>query len=155
MELPYTPIEFLGLVELSGPSAPMALKIEFGLNSFSLRSPRYSALELNGKSERRTASRIRIGHLQSWWGLHLTRKAREELHRWPCRGRTYGPLIKSPSEELPQATQHNESSAKEWIRDGTGHHRSWCVRVFWHQRGTKAIAVIAADGARFRLFRKV
>jgi hypothetical protein len=31
----------------------------------------------------------------------------------PCRGRTYGPLIKSPVEDLPQNTQHNESAAKE------------------------------------------
>ena len=30
----------------------------------------------------------------------------------PCRGRTYGPLIKSPAEDLPQNTQHEESSAK-------------------------------------------
>ena len=30
----------------------------------------------------------------------------------PCRGRTYGPLIKSPAEELPQDTQQEESTAK-------------------------------------------
>jgi len=30
----------------------------------------------------------------------------------PCRGRTYGPLIKSPAETLPQDTQQEESSAK-------------------------------------------
>ena len=31
----------------------------------------------------------------------------------PCRGRTYGPLIKSPGGNLPQETQHEESAAKE------------------------------------------
>ena len=31
----------------------------------------------------------------------------------PCRGRTYGPLIKSPEEALPQDTQHNEPAAKD------------------------------------------
>jgi hypothetical protein len=30
----------------------------------------------------------------------------------PCRGRTYGPLIKSPAEELPKDIQQNESIAK-------------------------------------------
>ena len=30
----------------------------------------------------------------------------------PCRGRTYGPLIKSPAEDLTQDTQQGESSAK-------------------------------------------
>ena len=30
----------------------------------------------------------------------------------PCRGRTYGTLIKSPAEDLPQDTQQNESAAK-------------------------------------------
>ena len=30
----------------------------------------------------------------------------------PCRGRTYGPLIKSPPETLPQDTQQEESAAK-------------------------------------------
>jgi len=30
----------------------------------------------------------------------------------PCRGRTYGPLIKSPAEDLSQETQQEESSAK-------------------------------------------
>jgi hypothetical protein len=30
----------------------------------------------------------------------------------PCRGRTYGPLIKSPVEDLSQDTQKEESSAK-------------------------------------------
>jgi hypothetical protein len=30
----------------------------------------------------------------------------------PCRGRTYGPLIKSLDEALPQDTQQKESSAK-------------------------------------------
>jgi len=29
----------------------------------------------------------------------------------PCRGRTYGPLIKSPAEDLPENTQQNESVA--------------------------------------------
>ena len=48
-----------------------------------------------------------------------TRKSAEmELTRkWlsfggPCRGRTYGPLIKSPAETLPQDTQQEESSTK-------------------------------------------
>jgi hypothetical protein len=31
----------------------------------------------------------------------------------PCRGRTYGPLIKSPVEDLPESTHQNESAAKE------------------------------------------
>ena len=30
----------------------------------------------------------------------------------PCRGRTYGPLIKSLLESLPQDTQQEESSPK-------------------------------------------
>jgi len=30
----------------------------------------------------------------------------------PCRGRTYGPLMKSPDEALPQDTPQNESAAK-------------------------------------------
>jgi hypothetical protein len=30
----------------------------------------------------------------------------------PCRGRTYGPLIKSPAETLPQDAQQEEPSAK-------------------------------------------
>ena len=30
----------------------------------------------------------------------------------PCRGRTYGPLIKSLAEDLPQNTLQEESSAK-------------------------------------------
>ena len=30
----------------------------------------------------------------------------------PCRGRTYGPLIKSPAEAPPQDTQQEESPAK-------------------------------------------
>ena len=29
----------------------------------------------------------------------------------PCRGRTYGPLIKSPAENLPEHTQHHQSLA--------------------------------------------
>jgi hypothetical protein len=29
----------------------------------------------------------------------------------PCRGRTYGPLIKSPAEDRPQDTQRNEPAA--------------------------------------------
>jgi hypothetical protein len=28
---------------------------------------------------------------------------------------------------------------KEKIGDGTDHHGSWCVRVFWHQLGTRLI----------------
>ena len=31
----------------------------------------------------------------------------------PCRGRTYGPLIKSPAEDLPQNTHEEQSSAKD------------------------------------------
>ena len=31
----------------------------------------------------------------------------------PCRGRTYGPLIKSHAESLSQHTQQDKSSAKE------------------------------------------
>jgi len=31
----------------------------------------------------------------------------------PRRGRTYGPLIKSPAENLSEKTQQNESLAKE------------------------------------------
>ena len=41
------------------------------------------------------------------------------------------PLIKSPVESLPQDTQQ-----KGKIRDGSDHHGSWCVTVFWHQLGT-------------------
>ena len=30
----------------------------------------------------------------------------------PCRGRTYGPLMKRPDEDLPEDTQQEESSAE-------------------------------------------
>ena len=45
--------------------------------------------------------------------LYLRSNPEGGSKRWrPCRGRTYGPLIKSPAEDLPQDTQHNESAAK-------------------------------------------
>jgi hypothetical protein len=46
------------------------------------------------------------------------------------------PLIKSPVENLPQDIQRNHQQNAR-IRDGSGHPGSWCVRVFWHQLGTK------------------
>ena len=45
--------------------------------------------------------------------------------------------IKSLAEALPQDTQQKESSEKGRIRDGAPHHGSSCVRVFWHQLGTR------------------
>jgi hypothetical protein len=35
-----------------------------------------------------------------------------EVFGGPCRGRTYGPLMKSLTEDLPQDTLQDESSAK-------------------------------------------
>jgi hypothetical protein len=35
--------------------------------------------------------------------------SKPEKNGGPCRGRTYGPLIKSPAESLPEITQHGES----------------------------------------------
>ncbi len=43
------------------------------------------------------------------------RKLKSELMIvfWAVCGRTYGHLIKSPAEDLPQDTEQNQSSAKE------------------------------------------
>ena len=56
----------------------------------------------------------------------------------PCRGRTYGPLIKSPSEELPQELRTTNPQKQRKSRDGTGHRESSYIRVFRPQLGTRA-----------------
>jgi len=49
---------------------------------------------------RRGYARIAAGTNEVWFG-------------GPCRGRTYGPLIKSPDEALSQSTQQNPSVVKD------------------------------------------
>src|SRR5215831_3146281 len=63
MGLPYTPIGFLGLVGLKLPYGPMSLKIELGFNLLSLRSPRYSAWTVSGRTTKIPTSKSFIADL--------------------------------------------------------------------------------------------
>jgi hypothetical protein len=54
----------------------------------------------------------------------------------PCRGRTYGPLMKSPTKTYPRTLSKNNHQQKGKIRDGSPYLGSSDVRVFWHQAGT-------------------
>ncbi len=51
----------------------------------------------------------------SWHQVGITEKEDVEVVEkfgGPCRGRTYGPLMKSPDEDQVHDTHHDESAAK-------------------------------------------
>jgi len=54
----------------------------------------------------------------------------------PCRGRTYGPLIKSPGEILPENSQHDKSLANSEDEESKSLILSRYVQYVWHQVGT-------------------
>ena len=68
----------------------------------------------------------------------------------PSRGRTYGPLMKSPVENFPQDTRDEQSLANMRKCDGEPHHGSSCVRLFWHQVGTNRRIFIVLGWQRGR-----
>ena len=47
-------------------------------------------------------------HAQTEGPALATRDVRVEEFGGPCRGRPYGPLVKSPAEDQPQATRQDE-----------------------------------------------
>jgi hypothetical protein len=60
----------------------------------------------------------------------------------PCRGRTSGPLTKSPAEVLSRTTSKRNYQRRVKICDGIGHPRSWCVKMFWHQVGSERFIIV-------------
>ena len=58
------------------------------------------------------------------------------------RRNSFGPLIKSPAETLPQVTQQEESSAKGKIRNGPDHRGSWWLHDWL--KGTAFLLVLGS-----------